>query len=744
MKVGLLFLLVFTPLAFGTVEPWSIAIMEIVVFGLFFTQVGTLGAQLPRSGSARAILILFLLFVGLVLFQLWPLPGATLERVSPAAYETWTRFGGAAPGDLRTVSLYPDATLQELLRLLACAAVFTVVARGFRTRERILFLVKTILFMAALLAVVAIAQKLTWNGRILWVFPVEEYLRRDPRIWGPYVNHNHFAFYLEMALPLALGMLVYTAPATSVSSGLPWGRRLARFLGSESLASYAGYFLLALLLAACLLATLSRGAILASAVAGLFFAWNTWGRRSLRKKGLQATMAAAAAIGLIVLLPSWDRVVQRFEDIDEKQQVDRLYVLQDSLAMVKDYPLFGTGLGTFDQGYRRYQTKKSRLFYDHAHNDYLELATETGAAGFLLAGGMSAVFFVTLMRGWRKKKGRFGTCIGAGGMSSCAALAVHSGADFNMHIPANALLFAVIAGLTYAAIYNPSGNGGSHDSPGVAPRFGTPKRVLLGLGVLPLAGLAVYLPARDLIADHYYRQVPRILDNTATEQLDVKPIADTTMPSYLEAAGTLNRAAALAPARSAYPKAQADLHATLGEWATSMESMKAPLPPGALSGAEAYLLAVAEAKRAVSLEPTNPEYHLALGRYYASADGNLGRADEQIRRALAAYPVNAPLRYAAATLYLLYGGRAQALEQARELADRDDSYLIPESAEKARMIERRAPWYLARLKASYLFKALEITWKATGDISLVKSIPPSKDDAKAVLDYFLEWKGIEG
>ena len=98
----------------------------------------------------------------------------------------------------------------------------------------------------------------------------------------------------------------------------------------------------------------------------------------------------------------------------------------------------------------------SRVLFDHAHNDYVELLTGTGSAGFLLGAGAGLVFFRNVFRRWRQKRSMFGKCIGAGGLASLVAIAIHSFVDFNLHIPANAMLFAVISAITYAAIFNVS------------------------------------------------------------------------------------------------------------------------------------------------------------------------------------------------------------------------------------------------------------------------------------------------
>jgi hypothetical protein len=94
--------------------------------------------------------------------------------------------------------------------------------------------------------------------------------------------------------------------------------------------------------------------------------------------------------------------------------------------------------------------------------------------------------------------------------------------------------------------------------------------------------------------------------------------------------------------------------------------------------------------------------------------------------------------------YLLMGKKDEALEHARALAAMDDSYLLPESPQKELMLEQRHPAYLSMLANSYLFKSLEITWRASDkDIVVVKNMVPLDREARGVLRLFLEGKGIE-
>ena len=589
------------------------------------------------------------------------------------------------------------------MKLLAYAAAFFLVAARFRSKEQIALLVKTILFVAAALVVVAVVQKLTWNGKMLWFYPPNKEAPYNWFIWGPYANRNHFAGYLAMVIPLGLGLLLYTAPVGRAVEGLSWRKRLWRKLTHENLVRSALTFLLVLLLTACLLATLSGGGIMAAAIAVLFFFCIAYRRRTLRRRTAQSAMLAAA-VGAAVLMPVLGRFVQRLSADSQRDVMSRLHVWGDSLVILKDFPLFGTGLGTYGQIFRRYQTHQFGSYFDHAHNDYLEMAADTGALGFLLAAGMAAVFCVALLRGWKSKHGMFGKAVGAGGIASCLAMAVLSGVDFNLRIPANALLFTVVAALTWASIFNHHREPESEQGEGIAlQRRASPKRrPLVVLCALLVAGLLISLPVRAFFADRDYRL-----------STSLGPLTRETFPDYLMAAGSLRRATALAPSRPAYHRALADVFARMGVWATTMQGLGVPLPAGVMSGKEALAIAVREMTAAVRLEPMNSEYHLALGRLHA-ASGDAPRAGDEFGKAAKSLPGNAPLRQAVAAAYLSIGNRAAALEHATALA---------------------------RMDVSYLPKALEIADGAGADDATLRAMVPGNEASRGVLEDFKKNKG---
>jgi len=812
IEKGIIFLLIFTPLAFGTVQPWSIAVMEITAFSLFFLFLLKSDSKLffrpngflktPNSPAPRRLrtsrgplpllLILFSLLMVLSLIQMLPLPQGLLNLISPSSLSTYKKFGDFASGSFHPISLNPYGTRQELFKWLAYGAVFFVVVNHFQTRAQVLPLVKTILIMACFLVVFALIQKITWNGRIFWIYPIDETLRSGSGIWGTYINRNHFAGYLEMAIPLGLGLLLYNAPDLKTGHDAPLTKRMGRFLAGDTLVPFTLLFLLVLVMAACLIMTLSRGGILGFAASTLFFAWLTRERRSLRKKAPLLALLAAV-IFAVVVLASWDILEQRFEELQKERQISRLTVWKDSLGLIRDYPVVGSGLGSFEKLYMGYQTKMPELFFDHAHNDYLELLTDTGLIGALLAMGMTLVFFLSLYRRWRKKHGLFSKCLGAGGLCACMAMAVHSFTDFNLHISANALLFTIICAIIYVVIFNITGRkvrnneavenydinqGRITDDQGprqaihdpeqnivIVPEVLFPdktaqrtkesfvsspatgssakKNPLYIMALLVLAVLFLFFPVRDLIADYFYRQVGYILDDKTTEGLSVKPISGKSMPDYFKALSSLKTAAALSPYSARYQKALSEFYFRLGKWAETMESLKAALPMGTLSPKEATTKGQFHLEEAISLEPTNPDYHLALGQFYDTAGGDPRKADQEFKKAVEAFPDNAPLRYAVAMHYLLSGRTGDALEQAGVLARIDESYIIPESAEKNLMVEKRTPGYVAILSHSYLFGALEIAWRASKDPQVVKGIAPDTPDAAQVVQVFMDARNIK-
>ncbi|MBN1663689.1 MAG: tetratricopeptide repeat protein [Deltaproteobacteria bacterium] len=267
------------------------------------------------------------------------------------------------------------------------------------------------------------------------------------------------------------------------------------------------------------------------------------------------------------------------------------------------------------------------------------------------------------------------------------------------------------------------------------------KSVPIFTALFLFAVIMLSFPIRDLAADYYYRQAPRILDDKATEGLDTAPITEKSMPAYLAAIDAYKKAVALAPSNASYQKALSDIYNRLGKWSETMQTLNVATPASAPSKKDASEKALFHMQKAISLEPTNPDYHLALGKLYESLGESI-TAEKEYKKAVAAYPLNMPNRHFLAMHYILSGRKGDALEQARILANIDDSYVIRDLLQKKYLMEQQPPDYLSKLSRSYLYYALEIAWRASQDTQVIKGIAPNTPDAAQVVQLFIDAKGL--
>jgi O-antigen ligase len=502
---SLLLLIIFTPLAFGTVYPWGMALIEWMVLLMVLTW----AFKLLHTGKVRVVRtplnFPILLFLGLVGLQLVPLPPAALQVVSPNTYALYQRtldrwqgqealplappeavspqpvvgqiqppvigqqshrlpplpsegrgqgwessesqdgFSATFTGVWRPLSLYAHPTWEALFLALTYAAVFLVVVNTFQTHARLTRLLCTLLTVGGMVAVVGLIQKVSGTAKIYWFWQPQE----GGNPFGPYVNRNHFAGYMVMLIPLGLGWL--------------WGRLaqgdqgMRRRSWRESLSAVVsgrdGQLLLLMFalvnMAAALLFSASRGGIVSFVSALLAFtllAYVSPGER--RYLGIMVPVLAALALAYALWL-GIDHVVARFFQHGD----DRPTYWSATLRLVGDFPLLGTGLGTYVYSFRRYNPILAQVLVDHAHNEYLELLAETGAVGFLLVvGGLGWFSWRTLLR-WLTRHDPEVCGIVLGGLTSVLAIGIHSIMDFNLQVPANALLLAVVLGLTSVAVH---------------------------------------------------------------------------------------------------------------------------------------------------------------------------------------------------------------------------------------------------------------------------------------------------
>ena len=448
-------------------------------------------------------------FAGFVLLQLLPLPPVLLRAFSPSTYEVYTRSlpgwpektiyenlfsqltdrretasespfqradGGSgekasdrtARLNWRSLSIAPAMTKVDFSKIIAYVAFFFLVLfYPFRQStgacsatneldERPEPFVRLVLFVILLsgliVSVIGFVQRFTGNGRILWFFVPLDWgvpmLGDAQRASGPFVNPDHFANYLALIFPIALACALFPTVVLTRERQVPF-----QLLSG----------LVALLALAGILLSLSRSGW-ASAAAGLMafvvmlLRWRGAERTrpGLRRHSTVESRWAVAVIAFLVVLsvvfvgPAGRGSVDKRWQATTVQEVSldsRMSIWRDTVRMVKDFPLFGVGLGGWQDLFARYQTPPwSWWIYREAHNDYLELLAETGIAGFALL----AWFFYRCGRVLFTSAGWFSTRARPmfyGFLSALAVMALHEFFDFSMQIPANALLFVLLLAL---------------------------------------------------------------------------------------------------------------------------------------------------------------------------------------------------------------------------------------------------------------------------------------------------------
>jgi O-antigen ligase len=372
-----------------------------------------------------------------VLLQLVPLPPALLRAVSPGSYAFYDAQLLTPPLAVwRPISVSPPDTLRGLAFLAAFSllalAVFREMAHG-EWRRRLLL---TVVGVGVALTVVAFLQAVSAEPRRIYGLWRP---RWDWAVFGPYVNRNHFAGYLVMAAPLAVGFALEALSRLRVA----WDRRRRGWLvlGEPEGNAVVRWSAVVMVIVAGLLASRSRGGVSAFAVAALLMPLAARRRR-------RTAFAVALLVGLGVLWIGVGDVLSAFEARGIKGS--RLDLWRDMLPMVPRFPIFGVGWNAFATAFPWYQTVWKTEWIGEAHNDYLQALLDGGLVGAgLLAGLVAVVLRGALARAPHSPLdlGLFGALLG---------LALHELVDFNGQIPANAATGIALAALALKPLRDPS------------------------------------------------------------------------------------------------------------------------------------------------------------------------------------------------------------------------------------------------------------------------------------------------
>jgi len=403
--------LFFTALAHGAVEPWSIAIFELMLiailllWGIKITVDRRLDVNIPPA----ALPILALLLLGIV--------------------QSIAFTGG--DGQRWSLSMDVEATRQTLTILFFLAFAFIAASNFLVTRERLLRLANALTIFGAALAAFALVQHFAWNGSFYWLRPTSQ------SVFGPFVNRNHFAGYMAMLMPVPLALILHVVRGH--------GRLLFGFAAA--------------LMGTAAIVSNSRSGVISLAGSMVFMMiLNTVCRNRDIAGGhrppLQRTIGPIALVALAVIAGVlWigaSEILEHFGDaVDQLVQsgtpdVGRATIWQGTLNAIRHHPVLGVGLGALVTVFPTYETVPSLLRINYAHNDYLQILAEAGAAGGIIVVWFIAVVLFGVYRGIRSRDPLPAAMALASGAGIIAIL-IQSVAETDLQIPSNALLFLVLA-----------------------------------------------------------------------------------------------------------------------------------------------------------------------------------------------------------------------------------------------------------------------------------------------------------
>ena len=392
-------LLAFAPLAYGAVQDWSLFVVECVsttCLVLVVIQRISSGAKFSGNPLYKPFFCLIILAI-----MQWSLG--------------WTAYG--------------YATRTSILQGIACLIAFLLTLELFSRNGRARNLVWFLCIYGGLMALFAIVQGFTSEGKLFWTtLPT-----LGAVIYGSYVNHAHYAGLMELLTPFPLVMALR-------KRSTPLQSALLGFTG--------------VLMAVSIFLSRSRGGVVTFCVQLAFLGAVFYASGGKRKHMASFVLFVAVLAGLFAWLAS-SEVTEALSTLKDPAADNvtgfRLHIVQDSLPLIFTHPIFGSGLGTFAHIFPRYQSFYSDFYVNFAHNDYVQFVVEMGLAGVVLLTWALIVFFQRALDGISEWARHTDTAIRLAALTGCVGILIHSLSDFNLHIPANAMLFLVCVALASRA-----------------------------------------------------------------------------------------------------------------------------------------------------------------------------------------------------------------------------------------------------------------------------------------------------
>lgn len=408
----LLTAVVFGPLAFGAVETWSVAVLESLLI-LAALLCAARGLSVRRHPAYRTFLpaVGVLLVIGLA--QVLN-PHSAAMRASPLPFSA----AGLETG-------------RALLLWTSYAALLLAAPQILSTRAARSRFLWTVFGLGAVVAVIGLMQRGQGNAAYYGLRPI-----RHGNPFGPYTNYDHAASMLVLAAFSGLGLALSRWPL------LRSIEQVGKLVEAWMLQLLIVFFLGVILYAIAYIR--SRGAIHGMAFGAALVSAGAVLRFSQGKARAAAGALLVVTSVIYGVLMVRNKVMIGFER-DASSTLFRLSLFKNSAEIAEDFPVFGTGLASYDAVFPAYENRglvENRV--DHVHNDWLELLIQTGITGFAAyVIGLTALY-AAAVRGWFESRSFESRCLTAAALAATLSFCFHGMVDFSFQIPANAVLFLTL------------------------------------------------------------------------------------------------------------------------------------------------------------------------------------------------------------------------------------------------------------------------------------------------------------
>lgn len=456
----------------GFVEGYTLLeATALLLIGILF--VGRL-AENPFSVKPRFDLVLFILFVWMLflLVQLIPFPTAFIRTISPNMAALWEQFHPFSNHfDRMTFSLGTYGTRVEIGKTYSYGAFFLIAYFLFREKSAIKRLGIAAVMTGTLLSIVGLVFFKIDSHKLYGALSFEQ-----AASFTPYLNKNHFANYLVMTLPVTLALACLMLNRSSLFTAHRFRSKLL-WLSSPGATGFFALIGCFILQFAAFLYPASRGAFLGFLFAMSVFCFLLLSRARGKLTGfiMVAFLASVIGLGMAQAKP----LISRLKFMSERPSEDmalqfRLSNWKASLKMFLDFPAAGFGAGGFHSLFPKYKTlpedsSTSQVRFYHAENELLETLGEEGVIGTGLLLALGILLTARFIKRWRRLESVTLRWLTLGMVSACFGMLGQSLVDFPLHIPANAALFAVFAGVLARAAH--SGDMDFEGTPSSSNRF---------------------------------------------------------------------------------------------------------------------------------------------------------------------------------------------------------------------------------------------------------------------------------